>query len=401
MHTLGIDLSTDPRKVWACQIDWSEAPPRVASLVQLSALPDPLADTPPPGTERPPIRTEASLIAGLVEQISRFGPSAERIVGIDAPLGWPSAFVEAVADWDDGDLQGFRKRADLRLRATDRFVHALTGITPMSVSTDRMGSTAMVLAEVLSRTAAKLDRGAFARSSAADGIAEVHPTAALRLWTHLGGERFDTSGYRSTSRYGNPREGLLIGLIACGLEVTPDHGQAMLDSADAMDAFVCALVARAVALRQTVQASGGVDLQDIVPKASAGPRGETIEQTTARLDLAREVLDEAQRTADSEGWIHLPRRSDLAAALGLVPGSASWAPIPSPREAFDPFGRWSNGDGQTNAADPDEYGPVLRFVGEGDFVEEAADSADDFDDELVVVPRWQVRPDVLRREARG
>jgi predicted nuclease with RNAse H fold len=371
MHTLGIDLSTDPKKVWTCELDWTQQPPRIASLRRLASERDPLAaPTAPSGegtdsADAPRIRSEASLIAALVETIVAFEPGDHRVIGVDAPLGWPSAFIEAVTDWDDGDLQGFRKRADLRLRATDRFVNAITNVTPMSVSTDRMGSTAMLLAEVLSRTCARLDRGRFDRTGGIDGIAEVHPAATQRLWTQAGGEPFTTKGYR-IGGYRNGREPFVIELLQSGIEATPQQAIDLIDSVDAIDALLCALVARAVALGKTLRAGDPVDLEHLVPKAQG--RGESLEQITERIDRARALQQEAARTAEAEGWIHLPHRGELPAVLGLVPGSATWVPEPSP--PYDPFAAWSNGNGGAHElGDPDEYGPLTRFVGADDFDE--------------------------------
>ena len=70
-------------------------------------------------------------------------------VGIDAPFGWPSEFIEAInayhaaGTWEP--LSGDR----LRLRETDRAVRDETGITPLSVSTDKIAIVAMRCAKLL------------------------------------------------------------------------------------------------------------------------------------------------------------------------------------------------------------------------------------------------------------
>jgi len=74
-------------------------------------------------------------------------------VGVDAPFGWPGAFVEAVvahhagSPWPSFDLTA------LCYRATDRFVHDETGRRPLSVSSDRIAVTAMRAAGLLSKLA--------------------------------------------------------------------------------------------------------------------------------------------------------------------------------------------------------------------------------------------------------
>lgn len=314
MQTLGIDLSTDPKKVWMCEIDWAQSPPRITALDRLG--------------ESRAVRREPELIAELVERIVAFGPSGERVVGVDAPLGWPTAFVEAVSDWDEGDLSGFRKRPDLRLRATDRFVQAVARVTPMSVSTDRLGSTAMLLAEVVSRAARRLDRQGFARATGADGIAEVHPLAALRTWTYDGAEPMTVGAYKS---WDVPRELIVVKIARAGFQFTPEQAAALVRNDDALDAFVCALIARAVVLGRCVAVADPVDAQQLVGKrAAAGTKADSVEQLTERLDLARAIQVEAARTADAEGWIQMPVSGDFATALGLVPDSAAWVPEPTP-----------------------------------------------------------------------
>ena len=322
MQTLGIDLSTDPKKVWTCEVDWGQSPPRITALDRMSSQPDPL------GESSGLIRTEASLIAELVARMAAFSPSADRVVGVDAPLGWPAAFVQAICDWDDGDLEGFRKRPDLRLRATDRFVQLVARVTPMSVSTDRMGSTAMLLAEVLSRVARGRDHQVFDRATGCDGVAEVHPSAAMRLWT-LGGEPLSIASYKG---WYVPRFTIVMRLARAGFEITPQQAQAMVDHDDALDAFICALVARAVALGACVGVEQTIGLEELLPKANRGTASD--EELAARLEQGRAIQSEASRTAGTEGWIHLPVRSDLAVALGTTPGTATW--VPEPQRAPDP-----------------------------------------------------------------
>ncbi len=384
MQTLGIDLSTDPKKVWTCEIDWSESPPRIVSLERLSTVADPLGGHAPGGADgtlgsspntgyrskQHLVRSEASLIAALVERIVTFEPSAERVVGVDAPLGWPTAFVEAISDWDDGDVQGFRKRPDLRLRATDRFVHAVSRLTPMSVSTDRMGSTTMLLAEVLSRSARRLDRQAFERASGRDGIAEVHPAAALRSWTDGAGQEISTTAYKS---WDVPRATIVIKIVRAGFELSPEQALALIGSDDALDAFICALVARAVVRGTCATPADPVDVQQLLPRQSQLGRGDSVEQIAERLDLARSLQVEAQRTSGSEGWIQVPKRDALASSIGTTPGSASWEPAsrlePMPYRADWLDDDWDERDDDDHAHDRAASGFGELQPGDWDAVE--------------------------------
>jgi len=109
--------------------------------------------------------------------------SADR-VGVDIPLGWPSAFVEAVARHHRGEAwpetDGAEAMTSLRLRETDRWLtdHARrpgeprARCHPMSVSSNLIAIPAMRMARVLG----PLDR------SGAGKVIEVYPAAALFVW---------------------------------------------------------------------------------------------------------------------------------------------------------------------------------------------------------------------------
>lgn len=362
MQTLGIDLSTDPKKVWTCEIDWDESPPRVVALDCLGEAPDPRE--PPqdvPWRSQGLVRDEAGLIAALIERITAFGPAAGRIVGIDAPFGWPDAFVEAMTDWAAGDLSGFTKRPELRLRATDRFVHAAVGVTPMSVSTDRIGSTAMLCAEVLSGAARGLDRPAFDRARASDGLAEVYPAAALKMWTTDDGSPLATAGYKSANATRSSPGGLLSQLIgfvdayelretrpsrydphprydgpmsfqhpslgAAGVVVGERHRDQMRLCDDALDAFVCSLVARAIAVNRCFTVDRPADPGEVLPPVPRTKPEEAPHRAFLRAQRAQELQSEAVESATREGWIHVP-------VFGTVRGGVGLGAAPAP-ESFD------------------------------------------------------------------
>jgi hypothetical protein len=106
-----------------------------------------------------------------------------RKVAIDEPFGWPNEFVDALnthcagGRWpapDDEAPEVFR--ASLSFRGTDRVV--MHTRRPLSVSTDKLGVTAMRCAYLLDRWAAKepVDRGGAGR------FVEVYPAGALVRW---------------------------------------------------------------------------------------------------------------------------------------------------------------------------------------------------------------------------
>lgn len=214
MRTAGVDLAADARRTALAVIAWT---PGWARLERLTVGVDD-------------------------DEIVDAAPAVARI-GIDCALGWPDAFVDFVRAHADAEVApevdgGAEWRRALAYRATDRRVYEVTKRWPLSVSTDRLGVTAMRCAGLTGRLVAS--GIAVDRSGVTGGVAEVYPGATLRAWG------FDTRGYRVEPEV---RRALLAALIASasGLEVGP-HADLMVASPDAFDAVIAAFGARAAAL---------------------------------------------------------------------------------------------------------------------------------------------------------
>ncbi len=250
MRTVGIDLAAAPAGTGTCVVEWEDGRARVTHLGAGASDHD-----------------LASLARG-----------ADR-VGLDCPLGWPDAFVLAVTAHAAGDPWPGRDAADpgafrrsLRLRATDEAVVTAIGITPLSVSSDRIGVTAMRAALLLDQLARQ---GVDVRRDGSGRVAEVYPAAALRRWG------LPATGYkRDDARARGLREDVVDGLLeACpGLSFGRGGRAACVEGHDVLDALLCALVARAVALGHTAPP----------PPELAG-------------------------RATREGWIHVPDADSLTA----------------------------------------------------------------------------------------
>ena len=214
MRTAGVDLAAEPQGTALAVIEWSE---REARLVQLEL-----------GVSDVPI-VEAAL-------------SVDKI-GIDCALGWPQDFVDfmvshanIIASETDVD-GGMDWRRRLAYRETDRVVREQTGRWPLSVSTDRLGLTAMRCAGLVSRLR---EAGLDVDRAGAGAIAEVYPGASLRRWG------LDTTGYRVSS---DARSRLVAQLRDQAPWLSLDAFlDGMIASADALDAVIAALIARASAL---------------------------------------------------------------------------------------------------------------------------------------------------------
>lgn len=212
------------------------------------------------------------------------------VTGIDCPFGWPDRFVDLVVEHRNGRLvppnqAGRDWRRDLVLRKTDRYVQERTGLTPLSVSADRIGHVALRCAALLARLAR------FDVDCARDGsgrVAEVYPAAALHRWglTHR--------GYKRTAN-AVPRGQLVDTLSEHSWLILGGAEPLCRRSDDVLDAVLSALVARAVALACTER-----------PPADLAPAGRT------------------------EGWIHLPT-TDLSGLVAPADKPALLANTPHPK----------------------------------------------------------------------
>lgn len=241
MSVLGIDLAAGAKKTYACVLESGG-----------SGL-------------------EAQLFRGCDDaELFKLAESREK-VAIDAPFGWPNDFIDALSAhraleaWpapDDESPEIFR--ASLSFRATDRVV--MHTRRPLSVSTDKLGVTAMRCAFLLHRwsTGEKVDRTGCGK------FVEVYPAGALVRWNLLG------SGYKGNN------QAALAALLRELLEQLPtlrlsgDDRTLCASNDDAFDALVAALVGRASLLTLT----------DPPPVAR-------------------------RKQAAQEGWIHLPLRGSL------------------------------------------------------------------------------------------
>jgi predicted nuclease with RNAse H fold len=241
MRTAGIDLSSQDRKTATCVMSWGEGRGTIESLhLDVSD-------------------TEIVAMIGDVDK-----------VGIDVPLGWPKAFVEALAQlsgegsWPADYLHSNTK--DFRYRRTDLHTwRTIGGSPPLSVSTDRIGIPAMRAAALLSRLSPPVVR------SGSGAIVEVYPAAALRIW-----------GLPS-SRYKNAEnsmalEALVVEFVAAArwLTMSTEQRSQCQASDDVFDALIAACVARAAA-----------------------------------LGLVRSIPNEEAEAARREGWIALPTKDSL------------------------------------------------------------------------------------------
>jgi predicted nuclease with RNAse H fold len=172
------------------------------------------------------------------------------VTGVDAPLGWPVAFVRAVSAHDA--LQpwpGPTQRATLTQRDTDRAVRSLGVGNPLSVSADKLGSVAMRCALLQRRWAEEVWTFQAPRDGSGP-LVETYPAAALRAW------QIDSRGYKNRSDQDDARRvraevvDAIDGAVRGWLDLQAVRARC-ITSDHVLDALVCALVAIAAKVEAT------------------------------------------------------------------------------------------------------------------------------------------------------
>ncbi|QLD11526.1 DUF429 domain-containing protein [Microbacterium oleivorans] len=218
MRTVGVDLAAADAGTAVAVVEWAASSARLVSL-RLGASDTDIVDAARTATK----------------------------IGIDCALGWPDEFVDFVSRHADPSGApevdgGASWRRRLAYRETDRVVRAITGRWPLSVSTDRLGVTALRCAGLVARLRA--DGRDVDRAGSGD-LAEVYPGASLRVWG------FDTRGYRVDPAV---RRVLLDAMLGAAPWLDPgEHAATMVRSGDAFDAVVAALATRASARGAVIQ----------------------------------------------------------------------------------------------------------------------------------------------------
>lgn len=220
-RTVGIDLASQPRDTAVCVIDWTRSPAQVVELEHRRLTDEFLIE-----------------LAG--------DPRAAK-VGIDAPFGWPMAFIDALSVYRDTGRWLGLDHEEIRFRSTDSFIARESGQVPMSVATSDLAWPAMRCARILSALATR--EGTLDRSG--DGrILEVYPAAALRRWQIIP----DTTSIVDAAYKGDKpgrrerREQLvdtLVERLDGVLQISDAARNACIDDDDDLDALVSALIARA------------------------------------------------------------------------------------------------------------------------------------------------------------
>ncbi|MDQ4096866.1 MAG: DUF429 domain-containing protein [Actinomycetota bacterium] len=209
--TVGVDFAASPKNTAACEIRWCAG----GAVI-----------------ERVETDVDDAAFLRLLDDVPEEGR-----LGLDCPLGWPVGFVSAVQAHGERAPWPHRDRADrteLVWRATDRWIAERGGRWPLSVSTDRIGVTALRAAFLLDAWEAADPGRAVDRTGVAGPVVEVYPAVARRLW-----------GLSSVRSRDEVEARLPIRFAHSGIRDRCEMSEHVFD------ALVAGLVARAAALGRT------------------------------------------------------------------------------------------------------------------------------------------------------
>lgn len=219
----GIDLAADAKRTGLAMVSSEDS--SVISVAQLGADDDAVVDA---------VQT------------------ADR-TGVDVPLGWPDEFVRFIQAHAAGDVHrpvpaDARWRRRLAMRVTDEDVYRRTGLTPLSVSTDRIAHPAMRWSILEARLR---ERGVDVARDGSGVVCETYPAGALRCWS------LPHRGYKGAKNIAMRTE-LITALSQRFTELEWNgYEESCIADDNILDAVIAALMAREVAHGRAVPPPAG------------------------------------------------------------------------------------------------------------------------------------------------
>lgn len=177
----------------------------------------------------PPDRTLD--VEGIIVGALAGGEAA--VLALDAPLGWPTALGDHLAQHHAGAPIPPTPAA-LFSRATDHAIRARLGKQPLEVGADRIARTAVAALDLLHRVRSRTGRVlpvAVAAGPRADAVIEVYPAALVAA---------SGSRPRGPVAMATAKTALVMAHFGPAIEA---HRAALAASPDALDAALCVLAA--------------------------------------------------------------------------------------------------------------------------------------------------------------
>ena len=214
VRIIGIDCAVDPANTGLCRGDFSRGVLRITAGRS--------------GADREPYLIAADWM-----------DEETGLIGMDAPLGWPSSLGRVLAGHQAGDPIDTRAHALFR-RYTDDATAERTGKRPMDVGADRIARTAHAALKMLGRlrevSGQPVPLGWTPGAVTEYSVLETYPAA----WLTVAG--LPNRGYKRTDQR-LVREKILASLppwveFEC-------EGEVFLEDADVLDALLCTLICTA------------------------------------------------------------------------------------------------------------------------------------------------------------
>lgn len=260
-------------------IDWATSPNKRAIVVLSS--------------DRPGKITLEKIFASVQDEdvAQCCGRGAIDVVGVDTPFGWPSIFADFVQGWrpTDNRMLSLPSSPNFRYRLTDQIVERETLKSPLSVSSNLIGVSALAWARIVARYSFWQQIDVLGENVAIKpAICEVYPGATMAAIFPRSGE-FKTDRYKADS-------GIRTNVVVkfsdhFGVNLSNTQVEELVGkNSDKTDAFIAALT---------------------VLMRADGVTGWSV-RTPNEIERDR---------AQSEGWIFFPTKtqSQLAASGGGKP----------------------------------------------------------------------------------
>jgi predicted RNase H-like nuclease len=163
------------------------------------------------------------------------GRSAQFVLALSAPLGWPAPLGKALASHRAG-AELPPSADELFRRQTDRQVYKLLGKMPPDVGADRVARTARAALALLGevRVLARRELPLAWRQAAESGAIEVYPAATL-ISRGVSGV-----GYKANTQPGRKARRELLQRLAKEADIRTTR-DVMIEDANLFDAMVCVL----------------------------------------------------------------------------------------------------------------------------------------------------------------
>ena len=216
MHIIGIDFSTEPEKVG---IALAKHTGKALHIFELQAGENP----------------NSTVLDWLKCSRCR---GHDVLLAIDAPLGWPNPLRSALTGHKAGDPIDASGDA-MFSRATDAFVRRATKKKPLEVGANLIARTALAALKFLGelRSGAGMDIPLAWSPTALSGAAviEVYPASTLKA------HGLPSNRYKGNSDEERENRAVILGQLQREAHLHEDNRLIALNSADALDAVVCAL----------------------------------------------------------------------------------------------------------------------------------------------------------------